>query len=465
MKKMKKSLALLTALLLALPVLAAAAAPTANPLSAMVDSVTTLLFATNNVTLEGTAVFSLDGERFKTVEAKYIQDGNRSFWKYGLKTPRVSGEDKISGYTVIANGEAVYVMEEYFPGVYTTGLTAAQNTILRRSVQLDLLTNIVRDLAATVYSIPGDISVTSFTGEENTVITIHMGEAVPESLNLTLSLFAQYLARRYFLTDYDLISNKTMAPMDQYLTVTEGLLANMTGLKVSKADLTLTSDSQGRFSSLSADVTLKVSTGFDGDRALHVTMDLSASDFGSSSVDLFDPDQYKVILRQDTTDFSVYADSTVIPAHDFREFPEDPEAWEKQIWTLAGYNPDETMYSDRFNCYFLEDGTLGEIQELSAPWLNMLVDDTIDVTWYEEDEPVANEKTLKWLTDFLSTVNPGMGVGMIYRQAWTCVIDGETYTQYEGYFPDDPAGHKGVVCFVVKESVPCIQYFSCISNG
>ena len=104
------------------------------------DSVMELLFQTNNVTLNGQAEFLLDGERFKTAELRYIQDYTNSLYQLNLHTPRRNGSqspDRESGYTIIANGEKVYVMEVIYPGVYKTGTTYAQSTILRKSVQVN----------------------------------------------------------------------------------------------------------------------------------------------------------------------------------------------------------------------------------------------------------------------------------------------------------------------------------------
>ena len=100
-----------------------------------------LMFETSNVTLDGHAEFSLDGERFKTADLHYIQNYTNSLYQLKLLTPRRDGTqpDRESGYTIIANGEYVYVIEVIYPGVYKTGTTAAQSTILRsKTIATDL---------------------------------------------------------------------------------------------------------------------------------------------------------------------------------------------------------------------------------------------------------------------------------------------------------------------------------------
>ena len=113
-------------LILALTLISAGA-PAETPVRMMYDSVFNLLFDTNNVTLTGHAEFSLDGERFKTADARYVQDGVNSLWDWKLKSPRRDGSERESGYTVIANGEKVYVMEVFYPGMYKTGSYTAEH--------------------------------------------------------------------------------------------------------------------------------------------------------------------------------------------------------------------------------------------------------------------------------------------------------------------------------------------------
>ena len=119
--KMKKIVAVLLSIIMVLILTMTALAD--NELRIFYDSVTNLLFETNNVTLTGHAEFSLDGKRFKTADLNYIQDYTNSYYQLKLLTPRRDGShepDRESGYTIIANGENVYVMEVIYPGVYKT---------------------------------------------------------------------------------------------------------------------------------------------------------------------------------------------------------------------------------------------------------------------------------------------------------------------------------------------------------
>lgn len=127
------------------------------------DSAMELLFETQNVTLTGHAEFSLDGERFKTADLKYIQCYNNSLLQYHLLTPRRDGSegpDRESGYTIIANTENVYVMEVIHPGIYKTGSTYAQSTILRKTVQMNLITDMIRILIDQADTLLGTDAIT-----------------------------------------------------------------------------------------------------------------------------------------------------------------------------------------------------------------------------------------------------------------------------------------------------------------
>jgi len=110
-----------------------------SPMKGVFDAASELLFVSDDVTVTGEATFSLDGQRFKTAQVRYLQDTFRSLWELKLKTPRANGTERETGYTIIGDGEKIYVMEAYYPGTYKTGLSDRQSTILRRSLQLDLV--------------------------------------------------------------------------------------------------------------------------------------------------------------------------------------------------------------------------------------------------------------------------------------------------------------------------------------
>ena len=84
---MKKLIISLTAVLIALLVCFSVLADNSTPAAELYDSLVKTLFHTDNVTLTGTAKFSLDGVWFKTAEITLKQDGNRAFREMKLRGP------------------------------------------------------------------------------------------------------------------------------------------------------------------------------------------------------------------------------------------------------------------------------------------------------------------------------------------------------------------------------------------
>ena len=80
-----------------------------------------LLLDTENVTLSGHAVFTLDGEVFKTFNGTYQQDGSDSRMQVTLDTPMEDDSVYTGGYTVTVNDGVAYSVETAWP--YQVGTT------------------------------------------------------------------------------------------------------------------------------------------------------------------------------------------------------------------------------------------------------------------------------------------------------------------------------------------------------
>jgi len=461
-ENMKRILSLFLMLLLVLSIICPAAAET--PMRQVFDSACDLLFSTGNVTVQGRAEFSLDGEWFKTAEGTYIQDGINSSWKWDLLSPRKDGSTREGGYTVIANGEKVFVMEKYYPGIYKVGSTGESDTILRKSVQLSALTELLRGLADQSETLLGAdaVSVSEESGG-GTAVRLKLDGDVPEMLNSALNLAFQFFGRRYFGMDYDQISDQDMLPMESFITVTQGLLASTGRISIRQADVTIRQDAAGLLESMSGSVSFAMNTKASGARTLDITFGLEVSGRGSSKVPAFDPEAYGVFLPEGAYDFEPDESAEPhLPPHDPREMPEDIESWQKELWTRAGYDPDEIMQSGSWNCLFAKDGTLIQLQDERAPWLNMQVDGTA-IDYNEEARPVDRDLEEKLLS-FLAFANPGMERGRSLRLAWTCSYGDETFSQIEAWPADE--NEEEVIVFVVREAPAfLLQYFACVSNG
>ena len=297
---MKKTIAAILTVILALSGIMTAGADTV--LNLFYESGMELLFETSNVTLTGKAEFFLDGERFKTAEVLYIQDYDNSKFQLDLYTPRrdgAEGEDRHSGYTVYANGEDIYVTEVFYPGMYKTGSTGVQGTILRKTVQMELMTEILRMLTEQAETLLGENAIQIIIDDPGGMeLKISLNRDVPEAVNAALNLFYQFIAKRYFRTDYDQVSVRHMIPMASYITVAQGILGSTEQVSLKKAEITAKRDDAGRLEQVKGDVSLMLTTGRDGTRQLDISFSLDVSDFDGSHVGLFDPEKEGLKLNR-----------------------------------------------------------------------------------------------------------------------------------------------------------------------
>ena len=314
---MKRFLTMLLALLMI-----AGCALADSPLSRMYDAASELLFDTVNVTLTGEATFSLDGERFKTAEIVYRQDSFRSYWDLKLWTPRENGPERETGYTIIADGEKIYVMEAFYPGTYKTGLSGEQNTLLRRSVQLDLVAGLIRQLADQADTLlpEGAVTVVSNT-EDGMTVRLQLGENTPAIVNTALNLAVQFAGKRWFFADPDYMDDRSMAPMINYLTPTQAILFSTKSYSVQALDVTFKRDFSGSLEQIAGSAAFDLHTGKDGLRTLETTFRLDVSDRGSTKVAPFDPAAFGVVLPEGAVDLTRYDEEMYIPS-------EEPEAFD-----------------------------------------------------------------------------------------------------------------------------------------
>ena len=203
---MKKSKCRIAAMILsiALIVTIAVTALAEGALSTLYGTATKLLFDTDNVTLKIHADFSYNGEHFKTMDADYIQDGTNSLMKLDLQTPMKDGSILKSGFTVTANDEEVYSIEPmYNPDVFTLSYTTPSNSIMSDTAMRRTLIN----LGSAVVGVTEDALNGKIAAEKNadgTVYHVNLAKGdVPQLVNITGTLAAQTLAKRFFYMDYD----------------------------------------------------------------------------------------------------------------------------------------------------------------------------------------------------------------------------------------------------------------------
>ena len=290
--------AILAAVLTA--VILTASAVSDSTLGTIYDAGRQLLFNTSNVTLSGTAEFSLDGARFKTVNAKYVQDGVNSAWDYKLLTPRADGTgDRESGYTVYANSMSVYTVDRFYPGTYRVGFMDEQNTLVRRSALMDQTV----ELAGTAikYLEPllpeGAVQVIAENHTGSTVRVMLDKSSISDLVDAAFNLCAQMAVRRAIEpVDFDQ-EPTTYIDFDDYITPAKAIIGCTERYQLNSLDVTATLDGNGQLRALSGamSVALELDPDFNiaADAQSHVidvTFDVKASDYGQSKLELFDPE-------------------------------------------------------------------------------------------------------------------------------------------------------------------------------
>lgn len=167
-------------------------------LSTLYDAGAALLLETDNVTLTGHAVFTYDGQQFKTLDGQYIQDGVNSVMDVSLITPLPLGGTRTGGYKVIANGDTVYgdvVGEGESFGPQTK---AASSSVLSNKN----MTKLIASLGGTVVRLAeGGLNdhITVSADGENTAYRLVLSEKqTPNLFNKALSMVARGMIDEYF---------------------------------------------------------------------------------------------------------------------------------------------------------------------------------------------------------------------------------------------------------------------------
>ena len=437
------------------------------------DAAADLLTDTSNVTLTGSATFSLDGEPFKFVETTYVQDGVNSKWVLNLSSPRADGSMRENGFTAIANNRYKYGIEVFQPGVYRVAEDDPQSVILRPSAELSQLTSMGHGLMELIPAWPEDV----FSYTEGGQLHVRLEEEqIPDSVSNLISLAVLLAVQR----TTNIVDDSIAVPpypeeanaMTDYITPTQGIICCTEKYELTEVSVDAKLDEENRFTEANGTVRFTLHTFLEGEHDLHIAFAGTASDYGSSTVPAFDAAEYGVVPAEGAyipqseglsekedgrahqrSDFS----GPSIPSHDPRVKPEDMEAWETQLWEKAGYDPEKLLHSETAHCWFAEDGTLLELQDETAPWL----EDLSTAEWFDEF-PEAESEAVKPLREFLQFANPGMGKDFNFRMVWKAKIGGATYIQYD---MSSPYSDESIL-FVVKEQPDYqIQYFSCISNG
>lgn len=468
---MRKLIAAATALLLALALCAATAAE--NAAADLYGMLTDLLFRTDNVTLSANVEFSLDGEWFKTAEVLLKQDRQRTFRQLTLRSPKADGTERKNGYTVITDGDDLYLMEVFTPGVYRTGGTSPRTSILRRTVETEQMTALGSALASQADLLLGKGAVAA---DADGNIRLEMEDGIPGMVNAALNQIASLAARRYFSMDYDRMDMNTQTSLYYFATVTEGLLYSFRSASLWKASAVFSRDADGNLLHAEGSISLGVSTASDGIHELGIRFTADAADRGSTMVRKFNPVEYDVVLAED---------SEPSEGVEYGEFPDGGDRMDElqeaalEIWSRTGYNMNDTeavggyLQQDRYEIFFdgrdgvkktawfAMDGCLLGIDTDSHTWQNVNVEEyDFDTPPDPKADAAAKELMMGFLRDFCPEVLDSVPD---LKAEWIHEVNGEVYAQYDEYPLDQD---DGGVLFIVRLSPALrIECYSCESNG
>ncbi len=193
MKLFRRIISLLIVLSFCFP-----AALAESPSAALWKAVNSLFFETENVTLTADAAFSVDGLLFKSFNGIYKQDGVNTTMTVSLDTPNYYTHKTHSGwYTVIANGQDVYVFESGIAdgkAYYESNRNAGFGTTI---LNQDGITEELYLLNALV-SVASPLLDTVITGEKGIYSINYKSGEVPAFISAAVGVAAREAAWRYF---------------------------------------------------------------------------------------------------------------------------------------------------------------------------------------------------------------------------------------------------------------------------
>ena len=441
---MKKLVLVILAAVLAL--IACAAAFANDTAVELYDGATTLLFKQSSLTLNATAEFSLDDSWFKTAEIVLKEDGNRSFRKLHLRSPKADGTERENGYTIVTEGNDLYLMEDFTPGICRTGVIADErSSVLRNTVQTRQMTDLGRALASQADLLLGKDAISR---AEDGTIRIVLGDDAPGTVNALMNQGFQFAAKRYFGVDYDAIgAGRIYASLYDFGTLTQGILYSMRNVSLRQADITVKQGESGYPVHAEGTVGLYLETADDGIKQLNIRFTADVTDIGSTTLKRFDPNDYQVELAEDAYD-SAYGEEYQ-PVND--EALKDQMMMDAmQIWENTGFNMvattsvscewDGSYYEVSFTggkdgvrktAYYNETGEFRFLQAEPVDWM-LTTEENIEYNLAPSLDAETDQKAQAFFMEFLSNIHYDQIDQVTNLQLqWTYEKDGNLYASYE----------------------------------
>ena len=246
------------------------------------------------------------------------------------------------------------------------------------------------------------------TGEGRELQIALSEDTVPDIVNTSLNLVADFILRRFMGVNYDNIRKWGQGSFDNYPTVTQAILYSTDHFVLGDTRITVRSDADGCLTGVSGSVTALLCSEELNKTPLDIVFSLSVSDYGTTFVKAFDPNDFHVVL----------AGSGERPAKDV-----DPSLSERLtglaagLLTAAGYDPAalppvhvldldglcNVIYQNpdspaAITVVFDEDGRLGSI---SDSWNAYDMSDP-----HEPSQTSLPPETCKALSAFLQEADP-----------------------------------------------------------
>ena len=435
---MRKLIVSLTAFLLALLVCISVLAENNTPATELYDSLTKLLFKNDNVTLTGTAKFSLDGVWFKTADITLKQDGDRSYRELALSGTKPDGTAQKNGYRIVTDGSAFYLMETFSPGIYRQGGTTEHTSLIRISRETEQLIGLGRAFAASADLILGMETLTE-TPEGD--IRSEYKDLESDLLNAVVNQVFQFAARRYFDNEYDSYSVDRYARIEDYATITQGILYTAENVSLKQAQVTVKRDDKGTPKYMEGEIVLNLTVAGRGERQIDISFQMNVKDIGKTKVKRFDPADYGVVSEYEIAD----AEAMFVDESDLNE----TERAALKALDLAGFDRNSIVYvgyqsmengggevsfggvegwEETFQV--AGDGKVTAMDMDSAEWKNGSDD---QFTYDPQTDTETDEKVKAFLKDFLQEVNPDLLKTVDGLKAeWLYKRYDHVYAQYTG---------------------------------
>ena len=118
-------------------------------------------------------------------------------------------------------------------------------------------------------------------------------------LNAVTNQVFQFAARRYFDNEYDSYAVDRHARIEDYVSVTQGILFTAKSVSLKQALVNVKRDENGLPKYLEGEITLNLKTAGKGDRKLDISFQMNVKDLGKTKVKRFDPKEYDVISERE----------------------------------------------------------------------------------------------------------------------------------------------------------------------